>query len=113
MIDIAKKMLEWRELYGYKQQQVAEAMGVKRATYANYECGRRSPDMDGLIRLAEFYKISIDELVGYRKNDSDNISLQPCDIQLLNDFHKLSEKMQKGYLAHMKLDVELEAEDNI
>ena len=42
MIDIAKKLLEWRELYGYKQQQAAEAMGVRRATYANYECGRRS-----------------------------------------------------------------------
>lgn len=112
MIDIAKKMLEWRELYGYKQQ-VAEAMGVKRATYANYECGRRSPDKDGLILLAEFYKISIDELVGYHKNSAERISLQPRDIQLLNNFHKLSEKMQKGYLAHMKLDVELEAEGNI
>lgn len=45
MIVIAQKMIEWRELYEYKQQQVADAMGVRRATYANYECGRRSPDI--------------------------------------------------------------------
>ncbi len=113
MVDVSKILLEWRELYGYKQQQVAEAMGVKRATYANYECGRRSPDIEGLIRLAKFYKISLDELIGYHKKGSDNISLLPHDIQLLNNFHKLSEKTQKGYLSHMKLDVELEAEDNI
>lgn len=113
MIDVNNRLLEWRELYGYKQQQVAEAMGVRRATYANYECGRRSPDIEGLIRLAEFYKISLDELIGYRNNDADSLSLLPNNIQLLNNFHKLSEKMQKGYLAHMKLDVELEAEGNI
>ena len=113
MIDVNNKLLEWRELHGYKQQQVAEAMGVRRATYANYECGRRSPDIEGLIRLAQFYKISLDELIGYHKIDSDRISLLSRDRQLLNNFHKLSEKMQKGYLAHMKLDVELEAEGNI
>lgn len=113
MIAIAKKMIEWRELYGYKQQQVADVMGVRRVTYANYECGRRSPDIGGLIRLAQFYKISLDELIGYHKIDSDRVSLLPWDRQLLNNFHKLSEKMQKGYLAHIKLDVELEAEGNI
>ena len=112
MIDVNNKLLEWRELHGYKQQQVAEAMGVRRATYANYECGRRSPDIEGLIRLAAFYGISINELMGY-KSDSDNISLMPRDRELLNHFHKLSEKMQKAYVAHMKLDVELEDDGNI
>ena len=45
MIEVNNKLLEWREFYGYKQKQVAEAIGVNRATYANYECGRRSPDI--------------------------------------------------------------------
>ena len=108
MINLHNKLLEWREFYGYKQQQVADAMGVQRAAYANYECGRRSPDIAGLVKLAMFYGISLDELVGCNTSGADNISLMPRDRQLLKNFHKLSDKMQKAYLAHMKLDIELE-----
>ena len=110
MTDIHNKLLEWREFYGYKQRQAAEAMGVQRATYANYECGRRSPDIAGLVKLAMFYGISLDELVGCNTSSADNISLMPRDRQLLKNFHKLSDKMQKAYLANMKFDVELEFE---
>lgn len=107
MIDVNKKLLEWREFYGYKQKQVAEAMGVVRATYANYECGRRSPDIDGLVKLAKFYRISLNELVGCNTSDSNDLVLKPRDRQMIEFFHKLSDIKQKAYLAHMKLDVEL------
>lgn len=104
------QLVKWREFYGYKQKQVAEAMGVVRATYANYECGRRTPDIDGLVRLARFYRISLNELVGCNTSESDNLVLLPRDKELLEHFHKLSDIKQKAYLAHMKLDVELELE---
>ncbi len=110
MINVNKKMLEWREFYGYKQKQVAEAIGVNRATYANYECGRRSPDIDGLVKLAGFYRISLDELVGCNTSGLDNLALMPRDRELLENFHQLSDIKQKSCLAHMKLDVELELE---
>ena len=110
MINVSKKMLEWREFYGYKQKQVAEAMGVVRATYANYECGRRSPDIDGLVKLAKFYRISLNELVGCNTSGFDDLGLLPRDRELLEKFHQLSDIRQKACLAHMKLDVELELE---
>ena len=110
MIEVNNKLLEWREFYGYKQQQVAEAMGVQRATYANYECGRRSPDIDGLVKLARFYRISLDELVGCNTSRADNLALMPRDRELLENFHQLSDKKQKACLAHIKIDVELELE---
>ncbi len=110
MIDIHNKLLEWREFYGYKQQQVADAMGVQRAAYANYECGRRSPDIDGLVKLAKFYEISLNELVGCNTSVSDNLVLMPRDRELLENFHQLSDVKQKTCLAHMKLDVELDLE---
>ena len=110
MIEVNNKLLEWREFYGYKQKQVAEAIGVNRATYANYECGRRSPDIDGLVKLARFYGISLNELVGCNTSESDNLVLLPRDRDLLENFHQLSDVKQKACLAHMKLDVELELE---
>ena len=110
MINLHNKLLEWREFYGYKQKQVAEAMGVVRATYANYECGRRTPDIDGLVKLARFYRISLNELVGCNTSASDNLVLLPRDRQLLEHFHQLSEIKQKACLAHVKLEVDLELE---
>ena len=110
MIDVHNKLLEWREFYGYKQKQVAEAIGVNRATYANYECGRRSPDIESLVKLATFYGISLNELVGCKTGSADNPVLMPRDRELLEHFHQLSEIKQKACLAHMKLDVELELE---
>ena len=110
MIEVNNKLLEWREFYGYKQKQVAEAIGVNRATYANYECGRRSPDIDGLVKLAKFYRISLNELVECNTSGSDDLVLMPRDRELLENFHQLSDIRQKAYLAHIKLDVELELE---
>ena len=110
MVDLNNKLLAWREFYGYKQKQVAEAMGVVRTTYANYECGRRSPDIDGLVKLAKFYRISLNELVGCNTSSSDNLVLMPRDREMLENFHQLSDVKQQACLAHMKLDVELELE---
>ena len=110
MIEVNNKLLEWREFYGYKQKQVAEAIGVNRATYANYQCGRRTPDIDGLVKLARFYRISLNELVGCNTSVSDNLVLMPCDRELLEVFHQLSEVKQKACLAHVKLDVEFDQE---
>lgn len=43
-----------------KQYQVAEALGISRSTYCSYETGRRSIDLDTLIRLSKFYNLSLD-----------------------------------------------------
>ena len=42
-----------------KQYQVAEALGISRSTYCNYETGRRSIDLDTLVRLSKFYNLSL------------------------------------------------------
>lgn len=45
------------------QQQVADALGITRSAYCGYEIGRRSPEIDTLIRLAEFYRLSLDKFL--------------------------------------------------
>ena len=42
-----------------KQYQVAEALGISRSTYCSYETGRRSIDLDTLVRLSKFYNLPI------------------------------------------------------
>ena len=47
-----------------RQIDVAMKTGIDQKTLSNYETGKTLPDADSLIKLADFYGVSIDYLVG-------------------------------------------------
>ena len=49
---------------GYTQKQIAEILGVSQNTYSQYEIGVLNYPVDALIKLADFYHVSIDYLLG-------------------------------------------------
>ena len=48
---------------GLTQQGVADGAGLSLRGYQNYERGLREPQLSALVALADFYDISLDELV--------------------------------------------------
>lgn len=58
-----------REAMDLRQIDVAEATGIDQKTLSNYETGKTLTDADGLIRLADFFGVSIDYLVGRTSAD--------------------------------------------
>ena len=46
------------------QQQVANILGCQREVYRRYEKGTRTIPLEFLIKLADYYKVSLDYLVG-------------------------------------------------
>lgn len=59
---LTKRISELRKEYGFNQAEVAERIGVSRATYANYETGETEPKLSELIALASLFNTSIDDL---------------------------------------------------
>lgn len=57
------KIKQLRDNARLSQQDVADAIGIARATYASLEAGRRDPDLGELKSLAKYYEISIHELI--------------------------------------------------
>lgn len=55
---------EYRRMRHLTQEDVAKVLGIPKKTYQNYEREVREADYDVLCRLADYYKISLDELVG-------------------------------------------------
>ena len=46
------------------QREMGEHLGITMRAYQSYEQGTRYPDFPGLIRLADFFDVSLDYLVG-------------------------------------------------
>ena len=55
------------------QQRLADEIGVSRSTIAMWESGKSQPDNDSLIKLAKFFNVSVDMLLGIEdENHLDN-----------------------------------------
>ncbi len=50
------------------QVEMAAYLNVKQTTYSKYELGKINIPVDVLIKLADFYDVTLDYLVGRSKN---------------------------------------------
>lgn len=58
------KLKEIREENGLTQLAVAKYLNIKQNTYSQYENEKRQLPIDVLIKLAKFYKVTTDYLLG-------------------------------------------------
>ena len=49
---------------GYTQDQIAKCLGISQNTYSQYEIGVLNYPLDAVVKLADFYGVSTDYLLG-------------------------------------------------
>ena len=59
----SENLVELRTKACLTQQDVADGAKMSLRAYQNYEWGLREPKMGALIALADFYEMTLDELV--------------------------------------------------
>ena len=59
-----KRLKELRLQHGLTQKELAEQIGIKRNTYSDWENGESKPNYEGLEKIADFFNVSLDWLVG-------------------------------------------------
>lgn len=59
-----EKLKKARKDIGFTQIEVCKELNIPQSTLANYETGRTQPDLETLAKLADFYGVSIDWLLG-------------------------------------------------
>ena len=64
------RLRELRKSRGYTQVSVQMQTGVEQALLSKFENGERIPPTETLVRLAEFYNVSIDYIL-YRTDKPD------------------------------------------
>ncbi|MDI6872494.1 MAG: transcriptional repressor LexA [Bacillota bacterium] len=65
MRTLGARLRELRKAADLTQKQLASRISVNRATLANWETGRATPDAEMLRRLANYFSVSVDDLLGH------------------------------------------------
>lgn len=64
MINYGEALKYHREISGLSQHQLSKQTGIKQENICRWERGENLPNIDFCVRLADFYHISLDELIG-------------------------------------------------
>lgn len=62
---LAENITQLRRNKGITQEKLADFLGISKASVSKWETGQSLPDIAQLPRLAAFYDVTIDELMGY------------------------------------------------
>ncbi|MBQ8792083.1 MAG: helix-turn-helix transcriptional regulator [Clostridia bacterium] len=92
-----------RKNKGLTQQDLANELGISRMKYNHYELGNSEPNISMLIKLADLYKVTLDELVGhkvpYLLNKVDFSSEQ---LEVIDQLKALDKNQCKNVSAYIK-----------
>ncbi|MDR6552312.1 helix-turn-helix transcriptional regulator [Paenibacillus qinlingensis] len=112
-----------RERHALTQEDLANKLGISRASLSHYETSRREPDYTTINKIASFFHVSIDYLLG-RTNQSDRIldeevrdfvdNLELSDEKIMEKFaltidgKKLSPDEARRFIAFVRAERSLD-----
>lgn len=67
------RLRDLREDHDYKQRELAAFLNCSQQVYSNYELGQRDIPTEVLIKLADFYQVSIDYILCTTNNPKRNL----------------------------------------
>lgn len=88
---ISDRLKKLRLESGLTQQQVATELGVSQPNYRRWEAGERIPKHDTLVKLANYFQVSIDYL------------LENTDIRGINHFVDFEEYLREIHVQSFEL----------
>lgn len=113
-IQLAANLRHLRADHEYTQTQIGAKLNISRQAYSNYETGKRIPDLDILIRIANLYHVTLEQLimqpcsgagvinqnsgpyyVGMEIESADTIYLTKEEVELLSHYRNADEDERK------------------
>ena len=102
MPTLGNRLATLRKQKGLSQAELARLLGLGQSTIAMYERDKRQPDMDTLNRLADFFGVSADYLLG--RADAPGRQLVaggPFFDELIDGHPDLSEEERQALAEHL------------
>ena len=89
------KIKELREKMGITQRELAKRLNYFPQSISRYEKGQGEPNIETLIKFADFFKVSLDELVGRPTNLLNKMLLSDRERNILEKVLAMNEKQQE------------------
>ena len=82
MKELGERLRRLRESVKLSQVKMAELLGVKQSSINRYEQGQSAPSLETLVRYADYFDVSLDDLVGRdwkpkKDHKGRNIAIKP------------------------------------
>lgn len=71
MSNLSERLIQLKNERNFLQKDIAKNVGISLRSYQYYERGERSPDAETLSKLADYFNVSTDYLLG-RSDNLDN-----------------------------------------
>lgn len=94
-MNFSENLRRLRKAKDIKQEALAEAMNVSRQTVSKWENGTAMPDFKKLNALAEYFGVTIDELLGFSNDKTNNDNINDYTKEYINELITL-ENMQSS-----------------
>lgn len=93
---------ELRKQNNITMKRLGEIVGVSESCISQYENGKRQPDNDMLKRLADFFNVSVDQLLGRKETVSLDEQLSKEEFALFGEVRDLTTEEKKRVLDFIK-----------
>lgn len=104
---LSSRMRSLRKEANMTQEEVAKHLNIERQTYCNYENECRTPPLETVILLADFYHVTVDYLVREDGVNGDPRqypfrALTGTEEKFLNSFRSLTTPNQKEVIQFIR-----------
>ena len=119
MTSCGPRISELRESNHLTQEELARNLGITRASLSHYETSRREPDYETLTKIADYFKVSLDFLMGRTDDPNPSVnesvqrfteSLELSDETILERFtlkidgRELTPEEAKRFIAFVRME---------
>jgi transcriptional regulator with XRE-family HTH domain len=66
-MEVGTQIKKLRQQQQISQQELADYLHLSRQTISKWELGKSLPDLENVIRLSEYFNVSVDVLLGHKK----------------------------------------------
>lgn len=107
------RLKELRSEKHITQHVLADMLNISRYTITKYETNERIPDIDTLIKIADFFDVSLDFLMDRQKSRKEKIALKIANrmykLNLLSDDDESNAKMINAVISILKITKDISA----
>lgn len=89
------KLKELRKEKNLTQTDVAQILNIQQATYSGYESEKYEPTLETLIKLADYYHVSLDELIGRPTSLINKMLLSEREQSIIDKILTMNSKQQE------------------